>query len=63
MSLSRFGEQCEPSWESFLGGKTPEPTHTGCPGGSNTPGLIGGWSCPCECHRTTRGNAEQVRDA
>lgn len=50
MSLPRFGEQCEPSWESFLGGKTPESTHVGCPGGSNTPGLIGGWTCPCACH-------------
>lgn len=51
MSVSQYGAPCEPSWESFLGGKTPEPTHVGCPGGSNTPGLIGGWTCPCECHR------------
>jgi hypothetical protein len=54
MSAIQYGAPCEPSWEFFLGGRTPEPTHEGCPGGSNTPGLIGGWTCPCDCHRQMR---------
>lgn len=51
MSFPQYGEPCLPSYTTFFGTKTPEPTHTGCPGGSGTPGLIGGTSCPCECHR------------
>jgi hypothetical protein len=55
MSVSRYGPSCEPAGLDMgvmgFGFKTPEPTHTDCPGGQHTPGLIGGWDCPCECHR------------
>src|SRR5438046_2731118 len=56
MSLSRYGPSCEPGGEpltapGLLMGVTPEPTHDRCPGGEHMPGVIGGWDCPCECHR------------
>ena len=56
MSVSRYGESCEPGAMPIKFGietlaHTPEPTHDRCPGGSNTPGLIGGWVCPCACHQ------------
>lgn len=51
MSGSQYGLECEPGGQPTVLGPTPEPTHTGCPGGSSTPGLIGGWTCPCECHK------------
>ncbi len=28
----------------------PEPAHERCSGGHTTPGLLGGWVCPCPCH-------------
>lgn len=42
----------------WCGGMTPigpiefdiEPDHDACPGGQTTPGLMGGWTCSCECH-------------
>lgn len=55
MSAIRWGNNCIPAGQEIrfgieLLGVTPEPTHN-CPGGWSMPGLIGGWSCPCECHR------------
>lgn len=52
MSLTRYGEDCIPGGQNsgFLGLLTPEPGHN-CPGGYSRPGLIGGWTCPCECHQ------------
>lgn len=31
----------------------PEACHERCPGGHTIPGVMGGWVCPCECHRGT----------
>ena len=28
----------------------PPADHEHCPRGHTTPGLIGGWLCPCPCH-------------
>lgn len=28
-----------------------EPNHAACPGGQHIPGVIGGWTCSCDCHR------------
>lgn len=32
----------------------PEPDHTRCQGGQITPGVLGGWLCPCSCHSEAR---------
>lgn len=29
----------------------PEAHHDACSGGFTMPGVLGGWVCPCECHR------------
>ncbi len=29
----------------------PEVDHDNCPKGQTTPGVMGGWICPCPCHR------------
>jgi hypothetical protein len=53
VSVSHYGPSCEPAGLSDFGPliiDRAEPTHDRCPGGSNTPGLIGGWDCPCSCH-------------
>lgn len=31
----------------------PEPAHERCSGGQTRPGVLGGWVCPCPCHRAT----------
>lgn len=28
-----------------------EADHERCPGGHTIPGVLGGWTCPCPCHR------------
>jgi hypothetical protein len=28
--------------------------HEACSGGETTPGVMGGWVCPCECHQGVR---------
>ncbi len=33
----------------------PEPDHDKCLGGQTTPGILGGWLCPCLCHHTPEG--------
>lgn len=54
MSALVYGAPCEPGGQPILPGfpdmVTPEPTHVGCPGGWHLPGLLGGWTCPCDCH-------------
>lgn len=37
------------------------PDHGRCPGGQTVPGVLGGWVCPCPCHRTER-DSEPPRD-
>lgn len=54
MSVSQYGPSCEPAGLSDFGPLVidrGEPTHDRCPGGESTPGLIGGWACPCTCHQ------------
>lgn len=58
MSALVYGAPCEPRRTlALIPGLGPidtgEPQHTGCSGGHTTPGLLGGWSCPCDCHRAT----------
>jgi hypothetical protein len=54
MSREQYGVACVPAGQA-IGGLpgilTSEPTHVQCSGGETIPGLIGGWTCPCECHR------------
>lgn len=38
-------------YHPILGELVMVPDHDACPGGESRPGLIGGWSCSCECHR------------
>lgn len=47
-------QQCFP--KPYLMGNTaiipsPEPDHEHCPGGWTVEGVLGGWKCPCPCHR------------
>lgn len=50
-----FPELC-PS-RLFLGGFVAEARHADCPGGHHVPGVIGGWHCPCPCHRSSSNSA------
>jgi hypothetical protein len=55
VSVLRYGPSCEPAGQPLgafgFGFTTPDPTHDLCPGGEHMPGVIGGWDCPCDCHR------------
>lgn len=45
--------ECFPRQLDFFGKKVNTGilvNHQACSGGQSTPGLIGGWYCPCECH-------------
>lgn len=44
--------ECFPKPIDFFGTTIPAPevNHGACPGGQHTPGVMGGWHCPCECH-------------
>jgi hypothetical protein len=59
-----YGAPCDPYDFDLPGlGRVPaEPTHVGCSGGQTAPGLIGGWTCPCECHMRTK-SSEAASDA
>lgn len=54
MATIRETQQCFPR-PVMLGdmvlGPAPEPAHERCSGGHTIPGVMGGWVCPCECHR------------
>lgn len=46
--------QCYPkSGPKWLGEEIPPPpaNHEACPGGLTIKGVMGGWVCPCLCHR------------
>lgn len=59
MSLARISDECAGMDGEFVFGRvTVPPDHDACPGGSSTPGLIGGWFCTCGCHTTPPENAD-----
>ncbi len=35
----------------ILGTHCEDADHERCSGGRTTPGVLGGWTCSCECHR------------
>lgn len=51
--------ECYPTRQSYtlkcllgvLDEPDPQPDHEHCPGGHHMPGVLGGWHCPCPCHR------------
>lgn len=49
---------CFPENDRYLNswGWADEPVanHEACSGGFNMPGVLGGWTCPCECHREAK---------
>lgn len=54
--LTRYGEGCRPPYDIDVPGVGPirlVPTHI-CSGGWTRPGVLGGWTCPCECHGEER---------
>lgn len=58
--------ECFPRPINFPGAKewpAPEAAHERCSGGYTQPGLIGGWTCPCECHQAPGPGAQEATDA
>ena len=54
MSFSVRTFECFPTVLELPGlppAQAPRPQHHKCPVGFSQPGLIGGWHCPCPCHR------------
>jgi len=47
--------ECFP--ESYAGLFAESARHDDCPGGHATPGVMGGWKCPCPCHQLGSGAA------
>ena len=56
MATIRETQECLPK-DIVLGAlliPAPEPNHEHCSGGYATPGVMGGWMCPCTCHHSAR---------
>ena len=39
-----------------------EPDHEHCPVGQHTPGVMGGWHCPCPCHHGAHNKRDVPRN-
>lgn len=54
MSFATIHQPCRSTWKNPLTGEDEpcEPHHEQCPGSHHLEGVIGGWDCVCECHRT-----------
>ena len=53
MAMIYETDECFPKPISFgaLTIPAPEARHEACPGKQTRPGILGGWVCPCPCHR------------
>lgn len=52
MSALLLSDQCRDGFVKVLGVEWYEDAdHEACPGGHTIPGVMGGWTCSCPCHR------------
>lgn len=61
MATIRETQQCFPK-DIMLGAiliPAAEPDHERCSGGHTIPGVMGGWVCPCECHRVRHNDGSE----
>ena len=59
MATVCYTQECFPEKNAdrlFFGGFIAEPRHEACQGKFTQPGVLGGWMCPCPCHRASEVN-------
>lgn len=57
MTTVRYTAECYPDHladQLGLHGPVAQADHANCQGRFTTQGVLGGWVCPCPCHRETR---------